>query len=68
MPNIAAMAGQTDQTITIRGTSVANSSLTATCTVTIYGRSVPSAPVLTGATPGHGIVKLTWKRTRQRRR
>ena len=60
IPNDAALIGVADQTVIITGTSVADSSLTDTCEVLLYGRNAPDAPTLTGADPAHQTVSLTW--------
>ena len=55
-----AFAGTTDQTVTIRGTSTENASLTSTCTVTVKALRVPSAPTLITAKAENAQVLLTW--------
>jgi uncharacterized protein YgiM (DUF1202 family) len=60
VPNAATLIGVANQTIVVTGTAVANTSLTDTCDVLLYGRNVPGAPTLTGTTAAHNSVTLTW--------
>lgn len=55
-----AFSGTSDQTVTVKGTATANTSITSTCNITVKALTKPSAPTLVTAAAQSGQVALTW--------
>ena len=49
-----------DQTVTVKGTSTADTTKTDTCDIVIAANAVPSAPTLISVIPGNAQVRLNW--------
>ena len=49
-----------DQTVTVTGTAVSDSTKTATCNIVIAANAVPNAPTLISVIPGDSQVRVNW--------